>query len=231
MRDKIQNEKYFQEYIKEENENINYFQSRLDKNEIREDRILPVKREVYTLRFKILLAKYSIGEDLNEIRRDFLKIIDDTSKFWNAETGYINMIWILSIAIMLDIEGRYWNKLIHIIEASNLEDWLMAYLIARGKNMEEFEGLNFRMQKPYKKLKEIICENSFRKEKLRNYLCEEWYGSHDDMSWYDSHKRKEKVYYGYWSFETGAIVKLLGLDDSDLKNSPYYPYDLVHYKN
>ena len=41
---------------------------------------------------------------------------------------------------------------------------------------------------------------------------------------------KEKLYYGYWSFEAGAIAKILNLDDSNLKNVPYYPYDLVHYK-
>ena len=46
----------------------------------------------------------------------------------------------------------------------------------------------------------------------------------------DSHKSSENVYYGYWSFEAGAIAKILNLDDSSLKDVPYYPYDLVHYK-
>ncbi len=50
------------------------------------------------------------------------------------------------------------------------------------------------------------------------------------MGWYDIHKTKEKLYYGYWSFETGAIAKILNLDDSSLKDVSYYPYDLVHYK-
>ena len=27
-----------------------------------------------------------------------------------------------------------------------------------------------------------------------------------------------------------AIAKILNLDDSNLKDVPYYPYDLVHYK-
>ncbi|WP_424237132.1 PoNe immunity protein domain-containing protein [Bhargavaea ginsengi] len=26
-------------------------------------------------------------------------------------------------------------------------------------------------------------------------------------------------------------MKILGLDDSILKDVPYYPYDMVHYKN
>ncbi|WP_373843810.1 PoNe immunity protein domain-containing protein, partial [Bacteroides heparinolyticus] len=36
---------------------------------------------------------------------------------------------------------------------------------------------------------------------------------------------------GYWSFESGALVKILGLDDSDWQDLSYYPYDMVHYKD
>ena len=35
--------------------------------------------------------------------------------------------------------------------------------------------------------------------------------------------------FGYWSFESGALVKILGLDDSSLKEVQYYPYDMVHW--
>ena len=58
-----------------------------------------------------------------------------------------------------------------------------------------------------------------------------WYVGHKNMGWYDIHKAKEKLYYGYWSFEAGAIAKILNLDDSNLKDVQYYPYDLVHYKS
>lgn len=40
----------------------------------------------------------------------------------------------------------------------------------------------------------------------------------------------EKLYSGYWSFESGAVVKILGLDDNELEDVKYYPYDLVHFK-
>jgi len=41
---------------------------------------------------------------------------------------------------------------------------------------------------------------------------------------------KEPGYYGFWSFDTAALAKILGLDDSALKNNNHYPYDLAHYK-
>ncbi|MEH7450841.1 PoNe immunity protein domain-containing protein, partial [Bacillus toyonensis] len=47
-------------------------------------------------------------------------------------------------------------------------------------------------------------------------------------AWYDAHENKHDIYSGYWSFESGAIAKILKLDDSTLKDSSYYPYDMVH---
>lgn len=41
---------------------------------------------------------------------------------------------------------------------------------------------------------------------------------------------KQNIYYGYWSFEAGAIAKILNIDDDSIKNISYYPYDLVHYR-
>jgi len=42
---------------------------------------------------------------------------------------------------------------------------------------------------------------------------------------------QEAGYYGFWSFDTAALAKILGLDDSALKDNNHYPYDLAHYKN
>src|SRR5699024_12185645 len=38
-------------------------------------------------------------------------------------------------------------------------------------------------------------------------------------------------YVGFWSFESAAFAKILGLDDAGLKDNNHYPYDLAHYKN
>ncbi|MEB3052696.1 MULTISPECIES: PoNe immunity protein domain-containing protein [Bacillus] len=87
-------------------------------------------------------------------------------------------------------------------------------------------------EKPFKSLVNVImCKDDTKASKLmEKYLIEEWYAGHKDMGWYDCHKHHEKLYFGYWIFESGAIVKILELDDSILKNVPYYPYDMVHFK-
>ena len=44
-------------------------------------------------------------------------------------------------------------------------------------------------------------------------------------------KSKQNIYYGYWSFEAGAIDKnYRKINDTQLSDTQYYPYDMVHYK-
>ena len=59
-----------------------------------------------------------------------------------------------------------------------------------------------------------------------------WYKDLAGTGWHDSHKPDEHGnqggYYGYWSFEAGAAVLLLGIeDDSSLHKYLYYPKDMV----
>ena len=79
-------------------------------------------------------------------------------------------------------------------------------------------------------LQQIVCveDIEIQKHLLFSYL-KKWYNKHNECGWHDSHKSKQNLYYGYWSFEAGATAKILGIDDSDIRNCKYYPYDLVHY--
>ena len=65
---------------------------------------------------------------------------------------------------------------------------------------------------------------------MKNYLEKQWYGIHHGTAWHNSHKSKQNTYYGYWSYEAGAIVRIMNLNDEELKEQKYYPYDLVHFK-
>lgn len=69
-------------------------------------------------------------------------------------------------------------------------------------------------------------------QKLRQYLDKYYYTSQNLDYYFNIHKLNNgKNYYGYWSWEAGALVKIKNLNDSLLRNHPYYPYDFVHWKN
>ena len=95
---------------------------------------------------------------------------------------------------------------------------------------------NFKYNLPVRRTLEVIYENydgdrtTPEWKALEKYLKKEWYRGHSDLSWHDDHKYGIN-HDGYWCFESGALVKVLGLDDSSLKGLPYYPYDMVHWND
>lgn len=115
--------------------------------------------------------------------------------------------------------------------SEKFDDYLVNTLIKEIDSTWEREGVEFEFE-VYECLKQILDNDEIIAcEALKEYLQEKWYEIHRECAWYDSHKSSKNVYYGYWSFEAGAIAKILNLDDSSLKDVPYYPYDLVRYKN
>ncbi|MBQ8680607.1 MAG: DUF1911 domain-containing protein [Treponema sp.] len=64
---------------------------------------------------------------------------------------------------------------------------------------------------------------------IKEVLDKEWYNFHKDAYWYNAHNSESNIYEGYWAFDIAAVSKILGIDDSGLKDAPYYPYDLVHF--
>ncbi|MCU5462439.1 DUF1911 domain-containing protein, partial [Bacillus cereus] len=85
----------------------------------------------------------------------------------------------------------------------------------------------------YAKTREIIelaqTDKKEASKRLQTYMEKEWFKGHYDYEWKNAHK--EPGYVGYWSFETAALIKILELDDTSLKDNNHYPYDLAHYKN
>lgn len=82
--------------------------------------------------------------------------------------------------------------------------------------------------RPYKSLFHALTEltTEARTKELHAYL-KRWYKDLAGCGWHNSHKT-QGGYYGYWSFEAGAAVILLGIeDDSSLHKFLYYPKDLV----
>ncbi len=187
----------------------------------------------------VMFASYSIGKEINDVRKEYILLVDTLS--WakgNCHNGkYVEIIWLLSIGIMLNIEDEHFNKLLHLVEQYNPNDYLIDFLINYRFPSWERKATKFFWNRPYSFLEQIIVSAQSgktlqAKEKLLEYLKKKWYKGHNDKAWYNNHTgdSSNNPHDGYWSFESGALVKILGLDDSDWQDLPYYPYDMVHYK-
>lgn len=240
IRDKLKDLKYFEFYLEFENESIQEFSvdlERLIQERGEEDK--GVKNgliSLYGFHFNKLRALYSMGASLIELKNFYYESVEIVSKVWKSKTfSYVQLLWMFSIGIMLEIEDKEFNKLVALIERDGLQDYLLDILIKyRNPNWGK-QSSTFQFDTPYKALEKVIELSPTNKqhaiEGLKYYLDKEWYNGHNDAAWYNCHESKHDVYSGYWSFESGALVKILDLDDSILKHQQYYPYDMVHWKD
>ena len=185
---------------------------------------------------RTLIAKYSKGEDI-EIIRSYLQEVTDAfiqNQKYKGGFSYDHYIWALSIVIILDVENQT-ERVFKSIPLSN--DYLINYLISSQISSLEMPACEkFYFELPYRSTKEVIdLAGQGKKEeavkRLKKYLTREWYRGNAELGWHNDHKSKFNLHFGYWSFESGALVKILGLDDSSLKGLQYYPYDMVHWND
>jgi len=225
MRDHIKNVEYFDIFLNEELTRIAKFESKLKNNEVKEDRIDAVKSKLIELKLGVLIAQYSMGKSVDTIKKDYCSILYACSDVWRPSL-YMRNLQIISLGILLNLKEEMKEVVLPLIISSNTKDWLYEYLIV-GENTN-----TILFPEPYDMVKEIVDSSDANKSLLlEEYIKNKWYKAHNDCGWYDTHKSNQNVYSGYWSFEAGAIAKILKIDDEELKDLPYYPYDMVHFED
>jgi hypothetical protein len=187
---------------------------------------------IYSKLYEIFLINYSMGKDLSVTYQDYINVINamfDTKRI----IYYTQLINLLSAGILLDVEKREFIKIANLIkmdysENKCLKDYLIDLLV--NYKISEWERVNkqFFWKKPYQAFEEIELLSKSNKTdaviRLKKYLQKQWLPSNNSQS-------RGKIYHsGYWSFESGAIVKIFDLDDTLLKDFDYYPYDMVNWK-
>jgi len=182
-----------------------------------------------------LRAKYSLGNEPDAMINDYLDNITYLENMGEEEIGYIFLLWMVGLGILLEVDKEELKKLAKVIERRKTEDALIDFLLKSCDIGWNHSTTKYEKKNPYEKTAEIIKIALHDKDKeaaskrLEKYMGKEWFKGHYDFGWRNAHK--EPGYYGFWSFDTAALAKILGLDDSALKNNNHYPYDLAHYKN
>ncbi|MEY9973242.1 hypothetical protein ABH966_003626 [Lysinibacillus sp. RC46] len=178
-------------------------------------------------------AKYSLGEKINAMVEDFENAITYLENKGEREVGYINLLWMISLGILLETDKKNIVRLAKQVEKENINDSVIDYLLcASDIGYTKITNVYFK-ENPYAKTSEIIelaqTDKKEASKRLQKYMEKEWFKGHYDYEWKNAHK--EPGYVGFWSFETAALAKILKLDDISLINNNHYPYELAHYKN
>ena len=234
MRDRMNDEHYFIILSQKERKNIIMFEDAVKKTTLEKGELDRGTRNGYSILInsyeKEINLLYSLGENLETIEECYKKLLFYYSKMWDRKYGYIELVKVLSLGVLFKVSKSDIFELEQRLISEKFDDYLVNFLIKEIDSTWEREGVEFEF-KVYECLKQILDNDEIIAcEALKEYLQEKWYEIHRECAWYDSHKSSKNDYYGYWSFEAGAIAKILNLDDSSLKDVAYYPYDLVHYK-
>lgn len=254
MRDKLKDKDYFKSFIDNEYQSIEKRINKFKIGEIKEDRILSVKKAMTYSYLQIIGAKYSIGvTSFEELKNDICNgiqllneaIVDNNGKIHAGNNIFLDQYYVhihqeilqyLSLAYLLDIPEIDFKVLVNIIDRDNISDDLYEFIIkARFPNREQKRAEKYDKDKSvilkvYDKLRKAtkLLDKDEASKLVKQFLEKSYY--HKDMNSYNSHKSKANIYSGYWSFEAAAVVKILNLDDSSFANNQYYPIDLVHFK-
>lgn len=222
MRDCIRNEEYFNSFIKDDSDRVTNLLKKISDNEVRPERIMPVRQGIFRIKLGVIIAKYSRGDDLTSLKEDFTEIYKEWVNDFLSPHAYNENLRMISLSVLFGVESEMRELVLQKLKENHVNDWLIHFLL--GESQAE---LDLMFQDRFRTLKELhgLSEQAML---LKRYLEKEWYNK--DCDCYETHKSKQNIYYGYWSFEAGAIAKILNLDDSSLKDVAYYPYDLVHYK-
>ena len=224
MRDSIRTKAYFDEFIAQEKERICKFQDKLNSGSIDDERVPLINNKIIYLKTDLIIAKYSRGDSINDIKNEFEELIDMVCEKGDVSI-YEDNLCLASLAYLLGVNSDKMMRLRSKLMESETYDYLIDFVFLGSESDIDINKISF--QREYKKLIKYIDDRT--KETFLKYL-RGWYRSHLHSSWYDSHKNEKfKLYFGYWCFEAGAIAKRLGFIDDDLKNEQYYPYDMVHF--
>jgi hypothetical protein len=238
MRTNIKDRAYFEGMVEESNEVLLDAIEGISKGETKVDRIPSVKRFIFSEYLHLAIARYSFGGSIPETIQDFEKAIESVEYEWfypkedSAAAFYFDwyskLIWMLSISVSDLFSEKAMKVIIQIADNAKEKDWLLEYLISsRIQDRPPVDTLIF--PKPYASLKKAVDETDPAKRSaiVKHYLEKEWYPGHKGVYWHDNHKSKHDTFFGYWSFEAAAVVKIAGIDDSSFRDNEYYPKDLL----
>ena len=158
------------------------------------------------------------------------KIIEiETRK--ERDSNYEDMEYILYFIILFN-QIEYLEEYKKLLEKSEDRDFYFDLLMQYLDSSWEISTEKILWPKDIKPLVEVIqlskTDKTLAVQRLKKYLEKEWFKTLKEGL--ITNKQLEKGRYrGYWCIESAVLVKVLGLDDTDLRGCKYYPYDMAHF--
>ena len=236
MRDTVKTEEYFMERY---NKDASDLAERMSKYE--EVISHPEKYNVWSFKYHIYMeaackfyAGYSLGLGMNELLPEvdlIIRNLIDTTR--ERDRGYDDMEMIIYLIILFN-RTEFLDEYKELLQKSKMRDFYLDYLVQIVDSTWQISTEKLRCPKETNAVSvyEVVMLSKENKaaavERLKRYLKKQWLHTMTEgpITKFDLKKGR---YRGYWCIASAALVKALGLDDTELKDCKYYPYDMAHF--
>lgn len=188
--------------------------------------------------FRILLVRYSAGEDISGLKPYAIQALSmfdayykrfpgSKLKLWEPD-AYQYVMWLLGIAVLFDLKEHVPTIATWISKSpDDGQDILVRKLFDRlGIH---FPGESLIHDKPYAALlKATESIGGEQQADMKQYL-KQWYRGMKNCYWYNAHKNLQGFFFGYWSFEAALVTLAWNIDDTEYRDMPFYPADLIDF--
>ena len=178
---------------------------------------------------------YSLGlsmeELLPEVHLIVRNLIDVEKEKDSGYSGYVNMENILYFIILFNL-NEYLDEYKELLKRSTMQDFYLDSLMQTLDSSWQIRTEKLRCPKYSNAVYEVVLLSKENKaaavERLKRYLKRQWFMSLTEGV-ITNRNLKTGWYRGYWCIAAAALVKALKLDDTELKDCKYYPYDMAHF--
>ena len=236
VRDKVKAQEYFDERFKKDSQNLKEilqtYHRDIETDEHRaEPDIRAFKYQIYTYAFYKFYTGYSLGVDMPELLPEVDLILRHLIDAQEGTDNYEDMETILYFIVLFN-RTEFLNDYKKLLQKSKQRDFYLDYLMVTVDHTWQLHTQKLRCPKHTQPLYEVIMLSKENKaeavQRLRRYLKRQWILTlrkgvitHHDL--------KDDNYRGFWCIAAAALVKALKLDDTELKDCKYYPYDMAHF--
>ena len=235
MRDTVKTEEYFIEDTAILDERISKYKEVISH---------PEKYDIESYKYHIFMdaaykfyAGYSLGLGMNELLPEVhlivRNLIDVEKEKESGYSGYGNMETILYFIILFNL-SEYLDEYKELLKRSTMQDFYLDFLMQTLDSSWQISTEELCCPKYTNAVSvyEVVVLSKENKaeavQRLRRYLKRQWFMSLTEGV-ITNRDLKIGWYRGYWCVAAAALVKALKLDDTELKDCKYYPYDMAHF--
>ena len=237
MRDKEKDKTYFSVRFNKDSEKLkkllnDYYTDIIIGDHPEEFDLRSYKYHIFIYAFEKLYAGYSLGIDINELIPEVKLVLTnliETRK--ERDSNYEDMEYILHFIILFN-QIEYLEEYKKLLEKSEHRDFYFDLLMQYLDSAWQISTEKILWPKDIKPLVEVIqlskTDKTLAVQRLKKYLEKEWFKTLKE-GLVTNRDLEIGDYRGYWCIESAVLVKVLGLDDTELRGCKYYPYDMAHF--